>query len=159
MHGGIDQCFHHQEDVAWTGAADSGRHIYGLLIVDVDFLAQRAFRMRALAAFAADLGGRRPHGYALTDLRRRVGHRTHDGRMPCATHDRADARAGHDRQDHRVAAEMPAQIGHHVRHDLRLDAEDHDLAEIRRLAVVRREMNSVALYQLLAALLRAGPSR
>ena len=46
---------------------------------------------------------------------------------------------------------MPAQIGHHVRHDLRFDAEDHDLAEISSLAVVSREINPVALYQFLAA--------
>ena len=66
--------------------------------------------------------------------------------------DDVDAHPGHDADHQRFRRQPAVDLGHHLRQDLRLDAQNQDLAGCRGLDVVGRRAHTVAAVQFLTAL-------
>ncbi len=116
MDGGLDQRFHHQEHVGWPGAAHGGGHVEGVLILDVDLLAQSLQNGPGLGMlFLRHLWGACPHAHPLAHLGRGVRHDPHDSPMPQPPRDGFGARSGHDGEGELVEADEVVQIVQHER--------------------------------------------
>ena len=98
MHTRVDQCFHKVKDIGWARARERRGHIKVVLVIHKHGLAKRAKQRFRLAALR---GGhsrqRRPHGDALANLRRRVGHGAHHRCVPQARSNAGQAGARNDR--------------------------------------------------------------
>ena len=98
VHRGVDQRLHDQEHVRRAGAAHGGRHRDGLLVVDLDLVAQRPQQGAGLSALVAVVSGRGvPDRHAPSEAGGRVGHAPDDLVVAQDAGQAARGGAGHDR--------------------------------------------------------------
>ena len=75
---GIDERFHHHEDVRWSSRAQRRCHVDLSLVLDANRFAKRVeHRANLLFLSFINRSTRRPCSYTFADLRGRVWHRSH----------------------------------------------------------------------------------